>query len=111
MAESQILFQNHGPLPKVLAIPFTSDVSGDATIFISGSALRQTPGRLGITLAVDGIDAGELLVHTNDAMSHTTMVGVFWAVNLTVGQHTMTLKPQQGTMTNGDDYFIVTLID
>lgn len=111
MPESQVLFQSNGPLPPVLAIPFNSDVSGDATIFISGSAMRKTRGQMGITLSLDGTDAGELLVYTNDAQSHKTMVGVFWAVNLTVGQHTITLKPQQGTMTNADDYFIVTLID
>lgn len=110
MALAQILYQASGPL-QTTPIPFSSPVDDSPVTFYFGGSGYSSGGETTIEVQVmlDGTLLQNALVYTNEADSHKSLVCMLNVQNLSFGNHTITLTPQNMT-SDDNDSFILTMI-
>ncbi len=110
MDEAMILIQANGPLP--LSATFNAPADGEVLFFLSGSVWSGAPNALvGLQLYLDGNSIGGASVFCNEASSHRAVVPIFIPVDLTFGQHTITVEAMTGsTMADVNDNIQVALL-
>jgi hypothetical protein len=87
---------------------------GDNPLLISVSATgwARTEGQmLGAQLDINGTPDAEFQIFANPANNHMQLVGGDRVRRLPKGQHTLALRPQAGTMIDGNDLFAITLTE
>lgn len=98
-----------GPLPISKTVQWPS--SNTVMMAVSGSAWSQTPNTpIGVRVSLDATAVGTLQMYANQASTHIGFPTGFYAVNNEQGQVTVMLNPSQGTVTDQNDHFTVTLI-
>lgn len=107
-----VITQNQpGPLP--LKVTFTAPISGDVTIAFSGSCWSSTannPG--GVEVFLDDTSLGKSLLFFNSPSLHQALPTQFFAVNLSEGPHTITVKPIWSTiLSDRNDFFSLWILD
>jgi len=110
MANVLTIFAQNGPLP----LTATRDVksNGPALLMISGSVWTQTvDSKIGITLLIDGKEAGSAYVFCNPKTQHMPVVTAYVPVQLSIGPHKFALQIS-GTPTISDvnDFYNVCML-
>lgn len=106
---SPTIIDQAGPLPISKAVQWPS--SNTVLVAVSGSAWAQTPNTpLAIRVSLDANVIGTLQMYANQASTHTGFPTGFYAVKNEQGEVTVTLNPSEGTITDPNDHFTVTLI-
>jgi hypothetical protein len=97
-----------GALPK--SGSFESG-AGPVLIMVSGSAFRSLPGVMSLTVQLDGTALGAMTTFTNEGLSHKTFPMRSFVRTVAAGNHTVTLSVGAATLTDGNDFFTVTVLD
>jgi len=113
----QLFNQATGTLPKKSAL-FTTG-GGTLLIIASGSGWTRTPGKIGMSIAVDGTIKGYANSYSNETYSHKAFTTNPLVVSgIAAGKHTITLAPLfgglapfGGTVTDVNDFFSVTVLE
>jgi hypothetical protein len=110
---TQVMNFKAGPLPAASA-QFTTS-GGTLLIFASGSAYLAGTGLLGAYVYVDyqagSYLGGYMFRFTNEGGSHKTLISSAYPVKVPAGTHTITLVPWSNTLSDGNDYFWVTVLE
>ena len=103
------VIDDHGPLP--LEGTYNKRAGGTLLISAAGSGWSSDKDqRIGMKVYVDNNKVGTAQVWTNEAASHKAFVPVFAVVNnVSKGKHTIKLEPLDGTKTDQNDFFRVTV--
>lgn len=97
--------------PMVKSAGFTSN-GGMMMIFASGSGWLGTgAGQIGMSVKVDGVVRGFSRGYTNEPGSHKTFVPVLLVEGIPAGSHTLTLEPIGVTLSDGNDFYNVTIVE
>ena len=88
-------------------------------IIASGSGWTRTPGKIGMSIAVDGTIKGYANSYSNETYSHKAFTTNPLVVSgIAAGKHTITLAPLfgglapfGGTVTDVNDFFSVTVLE
>ena len=102
--------QQKGPLP--LNATFNAPSSAPLYLEVAGSVWTQTANNLiGIQVVLDGNVLGTAQLFSNTASTHRAVVPAYFKIQLTQGQHALTLKPNPGSTTTSDlnDFFTAVL--
>jgi hypothetical protein len=99
-----------GALPLTGALTTTG---GRLLITASGSGYRTaTAGTIGFDITIDGTPVGALNFFTNEAGSHRTVPARTLVIqDLIGGNHEIKISAQADTMTDGNDYFHLTVME
>ena len=110
MAVQVIINQQKGPLP--INSTFSAISSAPGYLEVAGSVWTQSANSLiGIQVLLDGTVLGTAQLFSNTASTHRAVVPAYFKIQLTQGQHTLTLKPNPGSTTVSDvnDFFTVAI--
>jgi hypothetical protein len=109
MDDILLLVNQIGPLP--ITTTFQAPADGQLSFFLSGSGWTQTAATwVQIALEMDGVPVAIAGVFANAATTHMAVVPVFAPVNMTAGQHTLTIVAANPTTeTDLNDFFHVSL--
>lgn len=110
MAVQVIINQQKGPLP----LNATFNAPSDAPMYleVTGSVWTQTQDALiGISIQLDGQQLGTAQIFSNANATHRSVVPAYLPIQLTQGQHTLTLTPISGSTTVSDfnDFYTAVL--
>jgi hypothetical protein len=102
----QVILSQAGPLP----ITATFNAPGDEPMYleINGSVWTQSVNQMiGIAIALDGRAVGTAKIFSNANATHRAVVPAYIPIQLSQGQHTLTLSPSPGSTTVSDynDFF------
>lgn len=101
MAIQVILNQQHGPLP--VSANFSAPSDAPSYIEVSGSVWCQTANQpIGIGIQLDGKLLGTAQIFSNTSSTHRAVVPTYIPVQLSQGQHTLTLIQMTGSLTISD---------
>lgn len=106
MALQVIISQQKGPLP--VDATFSAVSSAPMYLEVTGSVWTQTANSMtGIQVLMDGTVLGAAQIFSNANATHRAVVAAYFQIQLTQGQHTLTLKPNPGSTTVSDinDFF------
>jgi len=112
---SQVMTFKNGPLP-VTSNSFTTN-GGTLLIFASGSAFLAGAGQFGAYVYVDfqtspySYFGGYLFRYTNEGGSHKTLIPSAYPIKVSAGTHTITIIPWNNTLSDGSDYFFITVME
>lgn len=104
----QVIVTQAGPLP----ISATFAAPGDEPMYleVNGSVWSQsTDELLGIVVALDGNVIGEAQIFSNGNTTHRAVVPAYIQVQLSEGQHTLTLSAANNTVSDFNDRFAAVL--
>jgi len=104
----QVIVTQAGPLP----ISATFSAPGDEPMYleVNGSVWSQsTDELLGIVVALDGNVIGEAQIFSNGNTTHRAVVPAYIQVQLSEGQHTLTLSAANNTVSDFNDRFAAVL--
>ncbi|MBN8740046.1 MAG: hypothetical protein BGP24_21075 [Lysobacterales bacterium 69-70] len=106
-----IVLNQSGALPQVY--PFSVPIDGDVTIAFSGTCWSTAANSLGgVVVFLDDAQIGEAPLFFNAASQHMALPTQFFAVTLTPGPHTITLKPlTANTISDKNDFFSLWVVD
>ena len=100
MAQVQVVINQVGPLP--ITQTFTSEIDMEAMLF---SDVNQM---IGIEVLLDGEALGAAEIFSNGATTHRAVVPQYIPINLTIGDHTITLQASTGeTVSDYNDFYRV----
>lgn len=101
----QVIIAQAGPLP----INKTFNAPGDESMYleVNGSVWSQVPNQmLGILVALDGKVVGQAKIFSNGVATHRAVVPAYIQIQLSQGQHTLTLSPATGaTVSDYNDLY------
>jgi hypothetical protein len=103
----QVIVNQAGPLP----ITETFQAPSDAPIYleVNGSVWTQTTDSLtGIAISLDGEQIGRALIWSNGPSTHRAVVPAYVQVELTEGDHTLTLSVDNA-ISDYNDYYTAVL--
>ena len=105
-----ILNQAKGPLP--IHTKFNAPSDGPTCLVLSGSVWSVKANELiGVQLELDGKVIGSAAIYSNQPSTHRAVVPAYIPVNLSFGQHTLTLLPlNSSTTSDPNDFFNVILL-
>jgi|SRR5215510_836897 len=106
----QLLLSQKGPLPITINFKALSDAS--ALLEVNGSIWTQTANAMiGIQVAIDGKPVGTAQIFSNTASTHRTVVPAYIPLQLTFGQHSITLstQPSSSTVSDLNDFYTAVL--
>lgn len=90
MGIAQVIAEGNNPIGTKLT--FKTEIDGPVLVLISGSAYTtQAAGVIGLSVAIDGTYAGTAQVFANELNSHKTLVSSFSLINITPGDHVLTI--------------------
>ncbi|MGZ5437107.1 MAG: hypothetical protein ACXWID_17130 [Pyrinomonadaceae bacterium] len=104
----QVIVTQAGPLP----ISATFSAPGDEPMYleVNGSVWSQSADELlGIVVALDGNVIGEAQIFSNGNTTHRAVVPAYIQVQLSEGQHTLTLSAANNTVSDYNDRFAAVL--
>ncbi len=105
----QVILNQAGPLP----ITATFTAPGDEPMFleICGSVWSQSANQLlGIVATLDGNELGAAQIYSNGAATHRATVPGYLQVQLSEGQHTLTLSTGGSTtVSDFNDFYAAVL--
>ncbi|MDT4955968.1 MAG: hypothetical protein QOJ02_4106 [Acidobacteriota bacterium] len=104
----QVIVAQVGPLP--ITTPFAAP--GDAPMYleVNGSVWTQSVDKLiGIVVALDGKVVGKAQIWSNGTATHRAVVPAYIKVQLTQGQHTLTLSADSNTISDLNDRYTAVL--
>jgi hypothetical protein len=111
MPIAMVILDMEGPLP--ISATFEAPADGPVLFVLSGTAWTQSAGCLiGINLSLDGNGIGNsAMCWANQNANHQAMRTTFIPIDdLTFGEHTIEItNAYLDTITDGNDYFQVTL--
>jgi hypothetical protein len=100
-----------GPLGTAKTAMFAS-TGGQLVIVVSGSGFAAPTGsQLDVVVQLDGAAIGHLTVTTNEPNSHKAFPARMLTAMPAAGAHTIGLVPSAATVTDGGDFFNVTVIE
>jgi hypothetical protein len=106
---SMVMNNVPGPLPKTATF---QSAGGSLLLMVSGSAWSALPGTISATVTLDGGEIGELRSFTNEPSSHKAFPQRSLVVpSIGAGNHTIAITPSATTLTDGNDYFSVTVVE
>jgi hypothetical protein len=114
---THVMNQKPGPFPFVSTnIPTFASGGGTLMIIFSGSGYSSAGGNIGMTLQVDGTNVANANArcYTNEVGSHKAFNTNFIMLpNVAAGNHTVNFVAMAGTstLTDGNDYFSVTVLE
>jgi hypothetical protein len=104
----QVIIAQAGPLP----ITATFNAPGDQPMYleVNGSVWTQSTNQMiGIVVALDGNVVGKAHIFSNANATHRTVVPVYIPVQLTQGQHKLTLSADSNTVSDYNDLYTALL--
>ncbi len=104
----QAIISQAGPLP----ITATFNAPGDSPMYleVNGSIWTQSTGVLiGIVVKLDGNVIGKAQIWSNGNATHRAVVPAYIKVQLTQGQHTLTLSADSNTVSDLNDRYSAVL--
>jgi len=104
----QVIVSQVGPLP----ITATFAAPGDMPMYliVNGSVWTQSEGVLiGIVVALDGNVVGKAQIWSNGSATHRAVVPAYIKVQLSQGQHTLTLSADSNTVSDSNDLYTAAL--
>lgn len=104
----QVILTQAGPLP----ITTSFAAPGDEPMYleVNGSVWSQSTNELlGIVVALDGDVIGEAQIFSNGNTTHRAVVPAYIQVQLSEGQHTLTLSAANNTVSDYNDFFAAVL--
>ena len=104
----QVIAAQVGPLP----ITTTFNAPGDEPMYleVNGSVWTQTTGTLiGIVVTLDGNVIGKAHIWSNGNATHRAVVPAYIEVQLSAGQHTLTLSADSNTVSDLNDNYVAVL--
>jgi hypothetical protein len=104
----QVIVAQAGPLPITTAF----NAPGDEPMYleVNGSVWTQTTGVLiGIVVALDGKVVGKAQIWSNGNATHRAVVPAYIQVQLSQGQHTLTLSADSNTVSDYNDRYAAVL--
>jgi hypothetical protein len=105
----QVIVQQAGPLP--INVPFQA--LGDEPMYleINGSVWSQSVNEMiGININLDGEQVGQALIYSNGNATHRAVVPAYIPIQLSQGQHTLTLYPANAETTSDFNDFYTAVI-
>jgi hypothetical protein len=88
-----------------------SPLDGPAVLVVTGSLWTQSINTLlTMTVQLDGTSVGTAKIWSNGVSTHRTFPSFFLTVNLTYGQHVLTLTPGASVLSDLNDTFTASLI-
>lgn len=101
----QVIVQKAGPLP----IRASFQAPGDQPMFleVNGSVWSQSVNQMiGIAINLDGTNVGTAQIYSNGNATHRSVVPAYIAIQLSQGQHTLTLSPADAaTVSDFNDFY------
>ena len=98
-----------GPLP--LKAQFNAPLDGPSLLVVTGSAWSQSNNvLLQMNVQLDGAQIGTAQIFSNGSTTHRAFSTLFVGVNLTFGQHVLTLTPGTDVVSDANDTFGAYLI-
>ena len=101
----QVILSQVGPLP----VTATFNAPGDAPMYIevNGSVWSQSADQmLGIGIKLDGNAVGSAQIYSNGNATHRAVVPAYIAIQLSQGQHTLNLFPNNNvTVSDSNDLY------
>ena len=101
----QVIINQAGPLP----ITATFNAPGDEPMYleINGTVWSQKANQMiGIAVSLDGQAVGAAQIFSNGAATHRAVVPAYIAIQLTQGQHTLILSPNNSaTVSDYNDFY------
>ena len=104
----QVIVTQVGPLP----ITTTFTAPGDEPMYleVNGSVWSQSINvLLGIVVALDGNVVGKAQIFSNGFATHRAVVPAYIEVQLSEGQHTLTLSADSNTVSDSNDLYAAVL--
>jgi hypothetical protein len=106
---THVLNQRQGPMP--VSGTFVSG-GGTLVIIFSGSGFASTATNIGLALQINGGTVATTRVFTNEASSHKAFTtNILVQGNVAPGNHTINLTPLVNTLSDGNDWFNVTVLE
>jgi hypothetical protein len=106
---THVMNQRQGPLP--VSANFASG-GGTLVIIFSGSGFAATGTNIGLVLQIDGSSVATTRSFTNEPSSHKAFTtNILVQANVAAGNHSITLSPLSGTISDGNDWFNVTVLE
>jgi hypothetical protein len=106
-----VMDDSAGPLPAAGKTAMFASGGGQLMIVISGSGFAASPTQLDVEVQLDGTPIGHLTVTTNEANSHKSFPARMLTAAPASGTHTIALVPSPATITDGADFFNVTVVE
>ena len=101
----QVILVQAGPLP----ITVNFNAPGDEPMYleVNGSVWSQVPNQLlGIAVVLDGSKVGAAPIFSNTPATHRAVVPAYIPIQLSEGEHTLTLNPYTGaTVSDSNDFY------
>jgi hypothetical protein len=98
-----------GPLP--IKVQFNAPLDGPALFTVTGTAWSSSADvLLQMNVQLDGNQIGTAQIFSNGAATHRAFPTLFLDVNLTDGQHVLTLTPGANVVSDANDFFAACLI-
>lgn len=104
----------NGNNPLGTKLTFKTEIDGPALVLFSGSAYSNTwPNMtIGLNIDIDGSSAGVAQLYANELNSHKTLVSSFQQINITPGNHLLTIDASTpATYADALDVYSVSLWD
>ena len=104
------IINQSGPIP--ISANFLPPTDAPATIYVAGSVWsQQTNVMIGITITLDGVIIGTAQIFSNGNATHRAVVPVLIPVQLTFGNHTLSLSGMTSeTVSDSNDFFTAVLM-
>lgn len=101
----QVIVQQAGPLP--INAPFQAPGDEPMYLEVNGSIWTQTEGAMiGIGIELDGQVIGAAQIFSNGNATHRAVVPAYFPIQLSEGQHTLTLYLNNGeTVSDFNDFY------
>ena len=104
----QVIINQAGPLP--ISVGFSAPGDEPMYLEVNGSVWSQsTSEMLNIVVAVDGNELGEAQIFSNGNTTHRAVVPAYFQVQLSEGQHSLTLVAGYNTVSDSNDLFTAVL--
>lgn len=104
----QVIVSQPGPLP--ITANFSAPSDDPMYLEVNGSVWCSTANELiGIDVALDGNVLGTAQIYSNEPSSHRAVVPAYLEVQLTEGQHVLTLSQASNTVSDYNDVYTVVL--
>jgi len=101
----QVVIQQVGPLP--ITVNFQAPGDAPMILEVNGSVWTQTANSMtGIGIKLDGNVIGAAQIYSNGNSTHRAVVPAYIPIQLSQGQHTLSLYPNNAsTVSDFNDFF------
>lgn len=105
----QVIVQQGGPLP--IKVTFQAPSDTPMYLEINGSVWSQSANQIiGIGVNLDNQEVGHARIFSNGTGTHRTVVPAYIPIQLSEGQHTLTLFPDtEQTVSDSNDFYVAVI--